>query len=202
MAILGFHEVQFPKDLSMGAIGGPGYNTGIVKTITGGESRIQKWAQSRSTYQIAHNIKSQEQLDVLRSFFMNRKGKVYGFRFHDWMDYSVTGQHLLTGPDIQGQLYKTYTNGGYTEDRIISRPIISTIKLYNNGVAVPAGSIFYVSTEGLITLGFEIASGDVITVDFEFDVPVRFNVDNMDVLLEDFDSYSWNGITLIEVREV
>jgi len=201
--VLGFHDVQFPKELSWGAIGGPGYSTGIVKTVTGGESRLPIWAQARCSYQVAHTIKSQAEMDILRNFFLARKGKAYGFRFHDWMDYSVKGQYLFTGPDIQGQLVKTYIDdNGYTDTRIISRPIMDTIVLYVNSVKVATGSVYYINSNGLITLGFEILDGDIISADFEFDVPVRFNMDNMDIVVEDFDCFSWNGITLIEVREV
>ena len=35
----GFHEVQFPPDISYGASGGPGYSTTVVTTVSGHERR-------------------------------------------------------------------------------------------------------------------------------------------------------------------
>ena len=62
MAIL-FHEVQFPVDISYGAVGGPSYSTGVITSMSGGEQRGQHWAQSRIKYDVSQNVKKKEQLD-------------------------------------------------------------------------------------------------------------------------------------------
>jgi uncharacterized protein (TIGR02217 family) len=40
----------------------------------------------------------------------------------------------------------------------------------------------------------------IITADFEFDVPVRFDTDELQISIDSFNSGSWSGINLIEVR--
>lgn len=197
---MSFHEVQFPPDISYGATGGPGYSTGVVTTSSGGEQRNQNWAQSRCKYNVAHGVKSQAQLDVLIAFFRARKGKVYGFRFKDWSDFKATGQTCaaVAGSPLVYQLQKTYVDGaGYTDIRPIKKPVTGTLKVYISGVLQMSGcTVDYVT--GRITFT-DIPAG-AVTADFEFDVPCRFDTDEMPINIDNWSTYSWSGITVIEIK--
>ena len=44
---MNFHEVQFPADLSFGALGGPQRRVDVVALANGYEERHTPWAHSR-----------------------------------------------------------------------------------------------------------------------------------------------------------
>lgn len=196
-----FHEVQFPTDISFGSTGGPGFSTGVVTTSSGGEQRNQQWAQSRCKYNVAHGVKNQAQLDTLIAFFRARKGRAYGFRFKDWSDYTALGQICVAVPYAPGvyQLQKMYTDlAGYTDVRTVKKPVIGTVRVYVNGVLQTIGySMDY--TAGRINFDAD-PDPAIVTADFEFDVPCRFDTDEMPINLDNWASYSWNGITVLEIR--
>jgi len=195
-----FHEVQFPPDISYGSTGGPGFSTGVVTTSSGGEQRNQNWAQSRCKYNVTHGVKSQNQLDKLIAFFRARKGKVYGFRFKDWSDFKAMGQTCgaLEGTNLVYQLQKTYVDSaGFTDIRLIKKPVSGTVNIFISGVLQTSGyTMDYVT--GKIT--FDAIPIGIVTADFEFDVPCRFDTDEMPINLENWSSYSWSGITVIEIK--
>jgi len=196
-----FHEVQFPPDISFGSTGGPGYSTGVVTTSSGGEQRNQNWAQARCKYNVAHGVKNQKQLDILIAFFRARRGKAYGFRFKDWADFTGVKQSCSvfgSGPPLVYQMQKTYTDAaGYTEVRTIYKPVVGTVKVYINGSLQTDGYTVDYAT-GRITF-VEVPSG-AVTADFEFDIPCRFDTDEMPINIDNWSSYSWSGISVIEIK--
>jgi len=196
-----FHEVQFPPDISYGSTGGPGFSTGVVTTSSGGEQRNQNWAQSRCSYNVAHGVKNQAQLKILIAFFRARKGKAYGFRFKDWSDFQAVSQicvPAIKGAPLVYQLQKTYVDAyGYTDVRTIKKPVQGTVKVYVDGVPQTTGySVDYVT--GRITF-VDVPIG-IVSADYEFDVPCRFDTDSMPINLDNWDCYSWNGITVVEIK--
>ena len=92
-----FHEVRFPPDISYGAVGGPGWSTSIVTTVSGHERRNANWSQARGRWNVAHGLKRREQVAELIAFFRARMGRAFGFRFKDWTDYQALAQTLGTG---------------------------------------------------------------------------------------------------------
>ena len=137
----GFHEVRFPPDISYGAVGGPGWSTSIVTTVSGHERRNANWSQARGRWNVAHGLKRREQVAELIAFFRARMGRAYGFRFKDWTDYQALAQTLGTGDGSTRtfQLVKRYASGGEVVTRTIAKPVAGTAKLYRDGVR-PVGS--------------------------------------------------------------
>lgn len=190
-----FTEIQFPTDISYGATGGPMFLTDVVATVSGREQRNSKWSQARAKYNVASGIKTESQWQALISFFRARQGKAIGFRFKDWSDYSATNQPLspLGGNDYQ--MVKRYVSGSAVYEREISKPVVGTVKLYEDSILQASG--WSIDTEtGIITT----ALSGTLTVDFEFDVPVRFDTDEMAISVDSFDAGNWSSIPLIEVR--
>ena len=198
---MGFVEVQFPSDISYGSSGGPEYATDIVMSQSGYEQRNINWDQARARYNVAHGVKTKTQLDALVAFFRARKGRAIGFRFKDWTDYQASGMAIGTGNNaaIQFQLVKTYSNGGATESRVITKPVSGTVQIYKNGVLQTSG-VSVDTTTGLVTFNTAPASGAALTANFEFDVPVRFDTDRLSARLEAYGVHSWLDIPLVEVR--
>ena len=198
---MAFEEVIFPTDISFGAIGGPEYSTDIVVNHGGFEQRNSNWTQARARYDVSHGIKTQQQLDTLISFFRARQGRVTGFRFKDFTDFSTAGQLIGTGDDStdEFQLVKSYTSGGQTENRVVSKPVTGTVKIYFDAVEQLSGWSVDTTT-GIVSFTSPPANAVNITADFEFDVPVRFDTDSLSARIDDFGMYSWDAIPLIEVR--
>jgi uncharacterized protein (TIGR02217 family) len=101
-----FHEVQFPSDVSRGASGGPGYSTTVVAWCRDTRSAPCKLPgatgrRREGLWNVAHGLKTRDQVAWLTAFFRARKGKAargYSFfRFKDWTDYQGAGQPLGVG---------------------------------------------------------------------------------------------------------
>src|SRR5574341_1354221 len=180
-----FHEVQFPTDIAYGASGGPEYSTTLFASATGYERRNINWAQARGKWDVGSGVKNRAQFAALIAFFRARKGRAYGFRFKDWTDFSATGQQIGIGDGTATtfQLIKTYTSGGVTETRTITKPVAGTVKVYKDAVQQMSGWSVSTTT-GVVTFASAPDSGVVVTADFEFDVPVRFDTDRMDLSLD------------------
>lgn len=198
---MAFIEVRFPTDISYGSSGGPAYSTDVVALASGHEQRNANWAQARARYNVAHGVKTQAQLDALIAFFRARRGRADGFRFKDWTDYKATGQAIGTGNGSATtfQLVKTYTSGGATETRSVTKPVTGSVAVYLNGV--PQGSGWSVNTvTGVVTFTAAPGNGVAVTADFDFDVPVRFDTDRLSASLDNYGTHSWSDIPLVEVR--
>lgn len=192
---MSFAEVQFPADISYGATGGPIFLTDVVATVSGHEQRNSKWSQSRARYNIASGVKTETQWQALIAFFRARRGKAVGFRFKDWSDYKAANQPLKPLEGDEYQLVKRYVSGSDVAERVISKPVAGTVKLYEDSILKLSGWSIDNAT-GIITTSL---SG-TLTADFEFDVPVRFDTDEMAISMDSFDTGSWGSIPLIEVR--
>ena len=197
----GFHEVQFPPDISYGASGGPGYSTTVVTTVSGHERRNANWAMARGRWNVAHGLKKRAQVAELIAFFRARRGRAYGFRFMDWTDHQALAQGLGVGDGTTKvfQLVKHYPSGGVVETRVIAKPVAGTVKVYRDGVEATAG-LTIDTTTGLVTFITAPAAGVQVTADFQFDVPVRFDSDQMEVTIETFELGTWGQIQVVEIR--
>ncbi len=192
---MSFVEVQFPSDISYGATGGPMFLTDVVATVSGHEQRNSKWSQARARYNVASGVKTETQWQALIAFFRARRGKAVGFRFKDWGDFKAVNQPLLSLGGTQYQLVKQYVSGAVVSERIITKPVAGTLKLYRNSILQASGWSIDTTT-GIITTSLT----GTLTVDFDFDVPVRFDTDELALSLDSFNAGSWNNIPLIEVR--
>lgn len=85
---------------------------------------------------MASGIKKRAQMDVLVAFFRARKGRAYGFRFKDWTDYKAANQSIGSGDGTTTTfpLTKTYSSGGVTETRRITKPVAGTVSILVGGI--------------------------------------------------------------------
>jgi uncharacterized protein (TIGR02217 family) len=209
-----FHEVRFPLDLALGARGGPERRTEIVTTATGREERNARWAGSRRKFDAGYAIKTVESLAEIVAFFEERRGRLYGFRFRDRLDWTsgiknaapqVGDQPLGVGDGATTtfQLVKYYGNAFAPYAREIAKPVSGSIRIAVAGVEKVNGTHFVAdSTTGRITFrpGHIPASGALITAGFAFDVPVRFDTDFLEVDLSAFEAGAIPNIPLIEIK--
>lgn len=209
----GFHEVQFPLRLSLGASGGPGRRTDIVALSNGGETRNARWADARRRYDAGTGLRGLEDLYQLTAFFEARRGQLYGFRFRDPVDHAsvppgqaVTAidQQIGTGDGIQTlfELTKTYADNGGATVRRIEKPVEGSVLLAVDGVALDPGNYTVDPAAGLVTIspGLAPVPGGVVTAGYEFDIPVRFDTDRIEISLAAFKAGAAPSVPLVEIK--
>jgi len=211
---MAFHEIRFPTQISLGAHGGPERRTDIVVLGSGFEERNSLWASSRRRYNAGYGVKALDDLHTVISFFEERRGRLYGFRWRDPMDFKSTapGQSLTPldqnigtgdGVTITYQMIKRYGNALVPWDRVVSKPVSGTVRVAVDGVEQLDGTDFTVdSTSGVVTFlaGHVPGPATAVTAGFEFDVPVRFDTDKLEVNLQGFAHGSIPNIPIVEIR--
>lgn len=205
-----FHEVRFPLDVALRGSGGPSRLTEIVTLASGREHRNGRWADSRRRYDAGFGIRTLDALHAVLSFFEERRGRLYGFRYRDRVDFrsgppgrvpAATDQRLGIGDGatIAFPLVKTYGTGPTPYARAIAKPVAGSIRIAVGGVEVPSGRFACDPATGLVVLGAPPGVGAAVTAGFDFDVPVRFDTDDLIVNLEAFTAGEIPRVPLIEI---
>ncbi|CAH1652777.1 conserved hypothetical protein [Hyphomicrobiales bacterium] len=207
-----FHEVRFPLDVARGARGGPERQTQIVTLASGREVRNSRWAHSRRRYDAGLGVRSFDALAVVVSFFEERRGKLYGFRWRDQLDWkscapsgtpTALDQAIGTGDGITAvyQLRKTYGSGGAAYSRTIAKPCEGTVRIAVGGVEQVEADFTCDPASGLVTFapGAIPPPGAAVTAGFAFDVPVRFDIDAIEVDLSAFEAGEIPRIPVVEI---
>jgi uncharacterized protein (TIGR02217 family) len=201
---MAFHEVRFPDDIAFGARGGPEFSTAVVVTGGGFEQRNVNWQAARRRYDVGHGVKMPAQFEVLLAFYLARHGRAHGFRFKDHADFVLAQQSIGTGDDAgtEFQLFKRYSSGGIDHDRVIAKPVAGTLALWLDAAAQSEGADFSVDVStGIVSFVAAPAAGVDVRAACQFDVPVRFDTDLMAAENPAFDSMTWPGIEIVEVRQ-
>ncbi|CAO4162823.1 phage distal tail protein, Rcc01695 family [Methylorubrum populi] len=207
-----FHEVRFPLDVALRGSGGPVRRTEIVTLASGQEHRNSRWADSRRRYDAGLGIRTLDALHTVLSFFEERRGRLYGFRYRDRVDYrsgppsqapAPTDQAIGTGDGANRvfALAKTYGGGPQAYRRAIAKPVAGSVRVAVNGVELAAGAVSCDPATGRLTFapGAVPPPGATITAGFEFDVPVRFDTDELSIDLAAFTAGEVPRIPLIEI---
>lgn len=211
---MAFHEVRFPTAISRGAQVGPERKTDIVTLGSGFEERNSRWADSRRKYNAGYGIKTLKELFDVVEFFEERRGRLYGFRWKDPLDYtssspgtaiSSVDELIGTGDGVNAayQLVKSYGSQFSPWISEIKKPVSGTVLIAVDGVLQSEGVDYNVdNTTGLVTFqaGSVPGSGLEVRAGFEFDVPVRFEQDRLEINLPNFKSGGIPDIPLVEVR--
>jgi uncharacterized protein (TIGR02217 family) len=206
-----FHEIRFPLDVSLGSRGGPERRTDIVTLASGREHRNSRFAQSRRRYDAGLGVRHLDALYAVVAFFEERRGRLYGFRFRDRMDWrsgrpsqapTPHDQRIGTGDGAQRAfaLVKTYGSAHAPYTRAIAKPVGGTVLVALDGAEQPVGTAFTCDpTSGIVTFATPPSPGAAITAGFDFDVPVRFDTDALDIDLSAFEAGEIPKIPLVEI---
>lgn len=193
-----FIDVRFPPRISFGAEGGAEFQTDIVITASGRETRNQNWSRQRMRYDVAHAARREAQWRELQAFFLLMAGRAHSFRFKDWTDYECAagdGVFLDTdeeyGSPTGKQMYKVYRFAAQTYYRKITKPVSGSITLTGGGTINYSSGI--------------VESGNPTAWYGEFDVHARFDTDEMrsETITRSGDELlvGWSAIPIIEVYE-
>lgn len=130
----GFHEVSFPRDIAYGSNFGPEFSTDVVTLDSGAEQRNINWKYPRCKGNVSMGVKREADFKRLLTFFMNRKGKAFGFRFYDWLDHEGSFEVIGMGDGnvLSYQLCKNYVDEAIFTNlqRKILKPQSGAVKIY------------------------------------------------------------------------
>jgi uncharacterized protein (TIGR02217 family) len=213
-ALVPFHEVRFPTEIAFGSVGGPERRTEIVTLGSGHEERNARWADSRRRYNAGYGIRSIDDLHAVVAFFEERRGRLYGFRWRDRIDFKSSAPAIAVTPvdQVLGagdgataafQLVKRYGALHAPWSRTVRKPVAGTVRVAVDGAEKDEGADWSCNlTAGVVTFtgGAIPAAGKVVTAGFEFDVPVRFDTDHLDINLTSFAAGDIPAIPLVEIR--
>jgi uncharacterized protein (TIGR02217 family) len=160
-----FKDIRFPEEISYGSSGGPAWETQVSRIASGYDQRIGNWSEPLRKFNVSLGIHTREQLHEVLKFHMVAEGKKYSFRYKDWTDFnsaghtsqeidatSPTDQLFFTSDGILdfAQLIKTYEfAAGFTHVRKITKPVVGTLTIYEDGSPFSLWSCDYLS--GIIT---------------------------------------------------
>lgn len=204
---MAFHDTRLPPDVERGAQGGPRFKTTIMALSSGLEKRNIDWQQTRGAWDIGYGIQSKEDFKEVIEFFYARQGRAHSFRFKDWADFQIgdfktdTPQPIGQGNGnlVNFQVQKRYTSGGFTFQRPITKPVVSTARVFLNGVEQMTGWTLDPLT-GILTFSNAPAALVAIQLLCEFDVPARFDTDALDINMETWEAGSIPQIAIVEVK--
>ncbi|MBB3809579.1 DUF2460 domain-containing protein [Pseudochelatococcus contaminans] len=205
-----FHDVRFPLDVALGATGGPEWRTDVVTLGSGAEHRNARWGRSRRRYNAGYGVKTLDALHAVLAFFEERRGRLFGFRWHDRLDgRSCAPQQQLGAGDqwlAHGdgaartfQLVKRYGTHFSPYVRRIGKPVAGSVVVAVAGAPLPPAAVSVDAATGLVTLAAAPPPGADVTAGFSFDVPVRFDTDALDIDLAAFAAGVIPAIPLVEI---
>ena len=199
-----FYEILFPKSISIKSKYFIEYDTNINKSKNGREQRISNRENPLLSYNIVSGIKTKNDIEEIIQLFKLVKGRAIGFRFKDWLDYSVNNQiiGIGDGKTKDFQLIKSYTNiieeNNINYIRKIFKPVKSTVSIFINNVDYTDNvKINYLN--GIVSFDEAVTENDIIKANFEFDVPVRFDNDILEINMKNTNSGEVNNIKLVEI---
>ena len=178
-----FYDIVFPESISMKSSYIIEYNTIINKSKNGNELRIPNYDYPLLSYNVINDIKTKKELEDIINFFKLVKGRAYGFKFKDWLDYKVINQNIAVADREQKdfQLIKTYNINNKLQTRKITKPKQVSIFINNQNITTNI-SINY--ENGIITFNTPPEKDTIISASFEFYVPVRFDNDKIEIVMK------------------
>lgn len=178
----------------------------VVRTDGGYEVRNARHSQALYSYEIdfgPRDYDEETQADVYEMWRASRGG-LYAFRFRDWdtKNSTLTDEVIGTGDgsDTTFQITQTFTVGGVSAVRNITRPVSAFVVKVNDVTKATPGDYSINYDTGLVTFTSPPANGHSIKVSGVFDIPVRFD---LQIAARGLFSHleQYETIRLVEVKE-
>ena len=192
----GFHEVRFPTGISFGSTGGPMRRTDVVTLRSGSEERNSIWAGSLRRYDAGYGVRTAADLAAVVAFWEERRGRLYGFRWQDHMDFGSGAPGDSVAPSTRRSRSATARRDGVPARQDlrgglralgapIRKPVAGTVRIGVGGSAA-RDRLDRRPHDRAVTFGTAPAAGAAITAGFLFDVPVRFDTDQLTINMSHF----------------
>lgn len=221
MAIIAaFEEDELDRLYTDVAVGGPRFNTGIVRSPAGTSQRTINQYDALRSFEIQYGGLSQSEKLKLEEFFMLKWGRAIGFRFYPPSDRNFLNDIVGVGFASSTTFYmkRNYRSRSRFYSRRIVKPVKDTVVITVGGYKVPiypagggtpvypAGS--YPTLDNPVTVDWDTGTftfddappaGAVIRIaEGEYDIPVYFDVDEFTAT--DYGPFAdWNSVRVVEI---
>jgi uncharacterized protein (TIGR02217 family) len=216
---MSFLDIYLPPEIpGYPCVSIPRTKTSINVSASGAEQRNQEWEHPLHKFVLPDALgREWSVVEGLKKHWLVTAGPANSFPFRDPLDFASkdlpkpnvapamdgTDQVLGTGTGsrIAFALRKAYTRGGITYTRPIMLPVISSVVVTENNVAVPSTEYSVSRPGGVVTFNTPPVAGRTIRASFLFDCEVRFESDDqLEAILRTFSVGGFSEITLTEVR--
>ena len=190
-----FIEERLLDLVAYGFTGGATFSTTRAELFSGIVSRNAERTRPLYRYSAPYESIASENHDILIQTYNACLGRLYGFRFKDWADFTIINEPIGTAtgdPSETMQLIKTYTFGPVSTVRPIIKPVDGSLTLYADGLEIAS---VLDATTGIVT--FDAVAAQAITATCEFDVPVMFDSDQLSFSFVNWKAHS-TDISLVE----
>ena len=197
---------RFPDRIAYGVTGGPGFKTQIAESLASFEQRNAAWLYPRHSWDVSQVPQDEATFAALRAFFMVARGRLNGWRFKDWSDYTASHTGIEAGvvtgiTSVTFQMFKRYASGAEYVDRLIQKPVDGTVEVKVSGVV--DGSATVDATTGIITIA-SAPSPAAVTWAGQFDTPCRFDTDDLRQAIIARNGAGlvteWSGVPILEIK--
>lgn len=217
---MAYHDDLFPTGADYGTQFATAHNSVVNELPSGAEQRVARWSATRKRFVLNMRNRSPIEVDEVAQFHRAREGRVHAFPVLDWTDYSTndlaepsqasfddldaTSDDELIGTGdgsaTDFQLVKSYTSGPTTKTRLITRPIVDSVRVKSNGVELTEGVGFTVDySTGVVTLASAPSNGHLVKAGCKFYVPSRFEQDELALEVSAYSRVSILSCSMIEV---
>ena len=190
-----FIDIKFPEAISHSSIGGVHFSTNIIETTNGFESRKNIGSHfGRCHFDISQSIKTQDEIELLISFFRIVGGMKNSFRFKDPNDFTATKQELL--PLDNSMKLFSFVKRYIFENTSVTRNIS---KITKNSVILDIQETEYnINYTNGTVLFLELQKQNPLA-SFQFDIEARFNTPALEIALNNFGAKQTQKIEIIEI---
>lgn len=204
-----YESPRFSERIAMGALGGARFDTEVVAVRTGAEQRTGIWTYPMHHWDVSAGLRTQDDFQAVRAHFLSVRGRLHGWRFKDWSDFSAAHsgaeQGVVLGlTSTTFQLIKRYASGAQSLDRKILKPLSAGFSLKDSGVTLTPGVHYTLDTvTGVVTTAAPRVAAN-LTWAGEFDVPMRYDTDALQARIVSRSAdqllYQWEAIPIVELR--
>ena len=197
---------RFNERTRYGITGGPGFLTQIAESLASFEQRNAARLYPRHRWDVSQGLNAPADFQALRAFFITARGRLNGWRFKDWNDYTASHSGVESGvvtalTSTTFQMFKRYTSGSEYVDRIIQKPVSGTVEIKVSGVVDGAATVD--TTTGIVTIASAPAAS-AVTWSGQFDVPCRFDTDDLRASIIARNGAGlvteWSAIPIVEIK--
>lgn len=191
----------------------PMYRTTVASAASARTERNSRWSYSLHMFELPLTNRMQPELEDITRYFHAARGAGNTFEMEDRFedrscaladtpaqDDITLGTAVASQTDFQ--LIKTYTEGGQTQSRKITRPIASTVLIEKDTVLQTITTDYTIETGGIIRFTSGMTGGEVIKSGFRFLVPVAFLRDDLPTVIGNKSDKKFIASITVELEEV
>lgn len=199
-----FIDQRLPEEIELGCVRRERADHDIVTTDGGYEVRNARQSQDLLHYELSFPPGEFDGaiIEAVKAMVKASRIGLYGLRLRDWDSdmHALSLEPFGTGDGVTTafQLKKSWTVGGVTASRKITRPV-SALQIFKDGVLQVSGYSVNYST-GIVTFTGAPANGVIVQATGLFDIPVRFDMNYSATALTGWLEHI-DTLTLIELRE-